>query len=132
MHVRMLQRGDLVPHFCVTNMEGEAAAYSTIWQRRMLVLITVSATDRDGAFRRYVPELTAQTQTLAAADAALVVTRDAVDGVPCPGVVIADRWGEIVYVAGGPQAAALPSVGEVMQWIDFVQRQCPECEGETK
>jgi hypothetical protein len=132
MEMRFLQPGDPVPHFRVTTVDGQAVAYSTVWQHRILVLVTLPASDPDDSFRRYASRLAAGEGSLGGADAACVITRDAVPGVPCPGLVIADRWGEIVHVASGPQAAALPMADEVMDWIDYIQRQCPECEGEAK
>jgi hypothetical protein len=32
----MLQRGDRVPHFAVTMLDGPRAAYDEIWQRRSM------------------------------------------------------------------------------------------------
>ncbi|CAN5694282.1 hypothetical protein BH24ACI4_BH24ACI4_28980 [soil metagenome] len=132
MEMRAVQQGDPVPHFHVTTLEGQAVAYSTVWQHRILVLVTLPVPDPDGSFRRYASRLTARAGSLAGADAACVITQDAVPGVPCPGVVIADPWGEIIHVAGGSHAAALPLPDEVMDWIDYIQRQCPECQGEAK
>jgi hypothetical protein len=37
--VRILQRGDIVPHFDVRTTSGERFSYSAIWQRKNLVLI---------------------------------------------------------------------------------------------
>jgi hypothetical protein len=45
---------------------------------------------------------------------------------------VADRWGEIVYIAGGVQVAELPSPHELADWVSYVQHRCPECEGEAK
>ena len=56
----MLRPGDLIPHFDVTNLQREAFAYSSIWQRKNLVLIALPASDSDGAFRNYVSQVTAQ------------------------------------------------------------------------
>jgi hypothetical protein len=41
----MLQRGDSVPHFEVKTVEGQRFSYSTIWQRRHLVLLAIGAGD---------------------------------------------------------------------------------------
>jgi hypothetical protein len=128
----MLQAGDLVPHFAVTNLQGETVSYSTIWQRRSLVLITVPSSDPDGTFGHYVSQLTAQGPALQRSGCEWIVTRDAVTGVPCPGVVVADRWGEIVHIAAGSEARELPLPQELVEWVTYVQHQCPECEGEAK
>jgi hypothetical protein len=128
----MLQPGDLVPHFEVTNLQGETVSYSTMWQRRNLVLVTVPASDPDGTFATYVSRLTAEMPASAWADTTCVITRDTVLGLPSPGVVVADRWGEIVHVARGSHVGELPRPLEIGEWVDYVQRQCPECEGEAK
>ncbi len=128
----MLQRGDLIPHFDVTSLQGDTVSYSTLWQRRNLVLITVPASDPDGTFTHYVSQLSARGPASTAADTEWVITRDAVTGVPCPGVVVADRWGEVIHVATGSQASELPLADELVDWVTYVQHQCPECEGEAK
>jgi hypothetical protein len=129
---RMLRPRDLIPHFEVTNLQGETVVYSTIWQRRNLVLVTLPASAPDGAFRSYVSEIAAEVRALIRHDTECVITRDTVIGIPCPGVVIADRWGEIVHVASGSQVADLPHPREVVEWVTYVQHQCPECQGEVK
>ena len=125
----MLRPGELVPHFEVTDVQGETVRYSTIWQRRNLVLITVPS-DADGTLANYVARLTAEMP--ASADTACVITRDTVLGIPSPGAVVADRWGEIVHVVSGSHVRELPLPHELAEWVDYVQRQCPECEGEAK
>lgn len=127
----MLQPGDLLPHFEIRNLDGDVVAYSRIWQRKNLVLVTLPASGSENAFTDYVSRLTAQ-MPACGADTACVMTRDSVPGVPCPGVIIADRWGEILHVAAGPSVAELPSPHEIVEWIEFVQRQCPECQGEAE
>jgi len=61
-----------------------------------------------------------------------VITRDRVPGVPCPSAVVADRWGEVVYVATASDVADLPSAQELVDWVTYLQTQCPECEGEAR
>ena len=127
----MLQRGDLIPHFKITNHDGDAVAYSQIWQRCNLVLVTLPASRSEDAFKDYVSQLTAQIPAFGP-DTACVMTRDFVSGIPCPGVVVGDRWGEILNVAAGPTVDELPRPHEIVEWIEFMQRQCPECQGEAK
>lgn len=127
----MLQPGDLMPHFDVTTIRGEQVAYSAIWQRRNLVLVTVPTSDPDGTFGGYISQLARGTAS-AADDTAWIITRDMVAGVPCPGVVVADRWGEVAHVASESQAGQLPLADEIVEWVTYLQHQCPECQGETK
>lgn len=126
----MLRPGDLVPHFDVTNLQGEAVTYSTIWQRRNLVLVTLPPSDPARTFTNYAAEVAADIP--AGGDTACVLTRDVVTGIPSPGIVVADRWGEIVHIASGAQVAELPSVSELVEWVSYVQHRCPECEGEAR
>ena len=67
-----------------------------------------------------------------ALDARCVVTAEVVPGLPYPGAVVADRWGEIIFAAraNGDDEPADP--GELVDWLQFVASQCPECEGEAR
>jgi peroxiredoxin len=127
----MLQRGDSVPHFDVNTNEDRRISYATIWQHRNLVLIvfpdvTCAACDA------YIAQLTAQIAAFAGQNSELVITRDPMPGIPSPSAVVADKWGEIVYVATASDVADLPSVQELVDWVSYLQTQCPECEGEAR
>jgi hypothetical protein len=127
----MLQRGDSVPHFKVKTVGGELFAYSTIWQRRNLVLVALPAGEsecREG----YVEQLAARRSDFNARDADCVITSDPVPGIERPGVVVADRWGEIAHVATASGAHDLTSPEELLEWLDYLAQRCPECEGEVK
>jgi hypothetical protein len=126
----MLQTGDLVPHFTVTTFSGESFDYSDIWQRKNLVLVLLPA--ESAASTKLVDQLTAHMSELTGDDSACVITRDRVSGVPSPGIVVADRWGEIHHVADGKTVDDLPGPDDVIEWLRYVQHQCPECEGEAK
>jgi len=127
----MLERHGLVPHFEVTDVHGVPVTYGSLWQRRNLVLVTLPAGESEAA-TQYVIALTSRTEELDRHDAECVVTRDAVDGLPPPGALVADRWGEIVLVATAPDTAALPPAEELLDWLQYLQSRCPECEGEAK
>jgi hypothetical protein len=60
------------------------------------------------------------------------VTADRVPGIQSPAVVVADRWGEIVHVATTSRVDDLTSPEELLEWVDYLHRRCPECEGEAK
>lgn len=49
------------------------------------------------------------------------------DGTAVPAVFIADRYGEIYaeYHADGQHE--LPGIDEVLEWLSFINIQCPEC-----
>lgn len=127
----MLQPGDPIPHFEVTALHGDAIRYSTIWQRRNLVLITLPAAASESSANA-IAELAARVPELSAHDTACVVTRDTVPGMPVPGLLVADRWGEVVHVANHSSAADLPGLDEVLVWVEHVRNRCPECEGEAR
>ena len=126
----MLERGDLMPMFSATNrVSNTRVAYEDIWQRRNLLLVRVPSGDPSAT---YVDSLIARSGELQQDDAQLIITADEVPGVPSPGVVVADQWGEIVYVAGADHPSALPDADELIEWLQFVRYRCPECEGETR
>ena len=127
----MLQRGDSVPHFTVTTIGGDLFSYSTIWQRRNLVLLAIPAAESE-APATYISHLVARRSEFTAKDAECVVTRDRVPGIQSPAVLVADRWGEIVHIATTSQVDDLTSPEEVLDWVDYLDRRCPECEGEAK
>jgi hypothetical protein len=127
----MLQARDLIPHFNVMTLSGERFVYSDIWQRKNLVLISLPQADAV-ASTKYVSHVMSHISELTRGDSALVITRDKVAGLPSPGVIVADRWGEIQYAADAAGADDLPSPQELVEWLQYVQSQCPECQGEAE
>jgi hypothetical protein len=127
----MLQRGDLIPHFEVTTLGGERINYATIWQRRNLLLVTLRDSDSDAA-RNYVSELTDRIPQFRARKTECVMTREQLPGIPHPGALVADKWGEVIYVRAAAEVADLPSAEDLSDWIDYVESKCPECEGEAR
>jgi hypothetical protein len=133
----MLQRGDLVPHFDVRTTGGELFSYSSICQRKSLVLICLSATvaadeDTVAADEDYVRELKRHDVEFSECDSVCIVTRDGVPGLPAPGTLIADQWGEIVHVVAPIDVNALPAPRELLEWVEYIASRCPECDGEAK
>jgi hypothetical protein len=128
---RLIERGDLIPHFEVRTIAGSPVAYSTVWQHRNLVLVTMPS-GRSAAGDAYVAELSARLPEFRVLEAECVVTADPIAGIQSPSVVIADRWGEVMFVQTANDVAGLPAVQELLDWVNFVQFRCPECEGEAK
>ena len=126
----MLQPHDLVPHFEVTDLQGERFRYSSIWQRKNLVLVMLP--DPESSSPGYADHLMARVPGSNEDDTAWIVTRDSVAGLPHPGVVVADRWGEIIHVARPSEVEDLPTPDEIAEWVRYLQHRCPECEGEAK
>lgn len=44
-----------------------------------------------------------------------------------PAVFITDRFGEVFAAYKAGQGNSLPAIDEILSWIDFINRQCPEC-----
>jgi len=126
----MLQRGDQVPHFDVTTIDGQRFSYSAAWQQKMLLLVALPALESESS-RKYLSALAAS-RRLFEDDTACVVTRDRVPHVASCAVVIADRWGEIAFAVEKDDAAELPPPRELGEWLDFLRNRCPECEGEAR
>ena len=118
--------GGALPFFDVTTVTGERIKYADLWQRRNVLLVCLPA-DETTAHTSYANALARHSAELDAYSAVPVVTRDAVAGLPQPSAVIADRWGEVQYLASG-----LPPVQSLLDTLDYVQRRCPECEGEWR
>jgi hypothetical protein len=120
----VLQRRDLVPHFQARTTRGDEFSYRTIWQRLNLVLVILL---EDADQPAYAGHLASHEAAFAEHDSVCVVTHDRVAGIPVPGAAVADRWGEIVHVTAG-----LPTLSDLLEWLDYVAHRCPECEGEVR
>ena len=127
----MLQIHEQIPHFTATSHDGTLVTYADVWQRRNLLLVLLGAEHSKDA-ERYVNQLQASMPELTAHDTACVLTYEPVPGAPRRGVVVADRWGEIYLVARAGSVAELPPVAELLEWLRYVQMQCPECQGEAR
>jgi peroxiredoxin len=127
----MLQRGHQVPHFDVTRRDASRFRYSEIWQRRNLLLVLLPAESSPDC-ARYEAQLAKHAQTLTLHNAESVISSDPVAGLRAPGVLIADRWGEVCFAHEAARIADLPSPEELIEWLEYVQHQCPECEGEAR
>src|SRR5262247_2217313 len=91
--------GDSMPHATIMTIDGAHVPYSRIWQRRHLLLVCLpDEQPEEGA--RYAAALAERHVEISGCDAECLVTRDRVPGLPRPGALVADRWGEIVFVAG--------------------------------
>ncbi len=122
---------DLLPMFTVTSaVDGASVRYHDVWQRKNLVLIVVPENDPTGA--EYTNAIIGTQPPLAAQDTTFIVTSSGIPGIPSPGVVVADRWGEIYYVKGAARAADLPSPDDLAEWLRYMRNECPECQGEAR
>jgi hypothetical protein len=116
-----LRAGDQVPHFDVQTTGGEPFSYTTIWQRRNLVLVISPDEQR-------LSTLLARRSDFQRHNTVLVATAERVPGLPAPCAVVADKWGEIIRLW---TATELPAVDDLLDWVEYVEMRCPECEGES-
>jgi len=115
-----LQRGDSVPHLEIGTLDGGTFTYREIWQHKNLVLVALPEASGDG----YASDLARHAADFRDVNSVSIVTRDRIPGLAAPGVVVADRWGEIVYVATPEQISGLPAVADLIEWLQFVRRRC--------
>ena len=126
----MLQRGGRVPHFDVRTIDGARVRYRDVWQARNLLLLSLAAPA--GEFADYLAGVQARLADISDQQTTFVATTEEVAGVPRPGVLIADRWGEIYSVVPAEHPSDLPPVDDLLEWLRYIQHACPECEGETR
>ena len=121
---------DLMPMFTARTVSGTPVRYQDVWQRRNMVLVILP--EGDPTASAYASSLRTLIESVVSSDTTVVITTTVIAGMPCPGVVVADRWGEVYYVQAAAQASELPSADELIAWVRYVQVQCPECQGETR
>ena len=124
----MLRDGDRVPHFDVATIDGNRVEYRDVWQRRNLVLLSLPEGDRARAYAATV----ATALVDLADDVLCVATGDEIPGVPSPGVLVADKWGEVYHAASASSIDELPAPAQIVEWVTFVRHECPECQGEAR
>ena len=126
----MLNKGDHVPRFECVTIDDIRVNYADLWQKKNLALLCLAEDDSPEA-QTYIQQLREALPALAVHDAVVVVTTNPIDGMPLPGCAVADRWGQMQWVASADRVVDLPSPREIAAWLQFVEIQCPECEGEV-
>ena len=126
-----MQPGDRVPPFVVTTADGNRADYQAFWQRRNLLLVVLPAA-ASAAEADYVAEIARAADDLESFDAVSVITRQPVANLAAPAALVADRWGEIRIVAEATTVAGLPSCRQLLECLQGIAHECPECQGEVK
>ena len=117
------------------SLDGPPVQLSDLRGRRNLVLIFAGT---DGAEWRLIAELRQAAGELREEEATAVIVADAgaesrawygalaPDGVPGAALYISDRYGEIYFAAHPERGQPLPSAAEVLDWLRFINSQCPE------
>ena len=126
----MLNKGDHIPRFECVTIDDIRVNYADLWQKKNLAMLCLSE-DTSPEAQSYIHELREALPALAMHDAVVVVTTNPIDGMPLPGCAVADRWGQMHWVASAERIGELPSPREIAAWLHFVEIQCPECEGEV-
>ena len=122
---------DLMPMFTASNrVDGRNVDYQHVWQQKNLVLVTLA--EDDPTATSYAVSLNGLNASLSSQEAILIITTTHIEGIPSPGAVVADRWGEVYYVEGASRASELPGPDELMKWVQYVRNECPECQGEAR
>ena len=49
------------------------------------------------------------------------------EGHPATAIYITDRYGEVFVVYRAAEGQAMPSSREIVEWLSFINSQCPEC-----
>jgi hypothetical protein len=124
----MLHEGDRVPHFDVATIDGARVNYAAVWQQRNLVLVCLAQDERA---RQYAGKVTAALIDFAD-DVVVVATSDELPGLSAPSVLVADKWGEVYCVAAAADVDDLPAPAQIVDWVQFVRHECPECQGEAR
>ncbi len=121
--------------FTAPTLEGERVQLSNLRGRRNLVLIFAGT---NGEEWRLLSELRALGNDLHEEEAVVALVADpdaearawygatAADGTPRAALYITDRYGEIYFVAHPERGQPLPSAAEVLDWLRFINSQCPE------
>jgi peroxiredoxin len=125
--VPLLDRGDQVPHFDVLTVDGQRVRYTEFWQHQNLVFVSLDLQSHP-EHRQYAANLRARRDEFSGEETVLVISSEAVGGLPSPGVIVADKWGEIVHVFRPDEpGASMPDADDLLDWVHFVRIQCPEC-----
>ncbi len=133
-----LRPGDELPDFDGVTLDGRTVNYRRdLWQKKFVVLVAFASPASADA-QAYRSALLNRERELTSHETALLFLAGGKDGapstapVPVPSVVIADRWGEVRDVQHPADERGLPAPDAIVEWLRFVQVECPECEGETK
>lgn len=117
----MFEPREKVVHFLVHARGGETVDYRTIWQKAQLLLVSLDDSPASDRLTTIADDLSRRQDELVSVQSRLVVTYDAVAGAPRPGVLVADRWGEVYATL---DASAETSADDLIDWLRFVQRKC--------
>jgi peroxiredoxin len=146
------RRGEIFPGFALPDIDGSSVSLESYRGRTNLVVVFAGDKMDESPVTVLLEELVARTEEFAleAAQVLIAVTSQrgpwtfpvlvddgahihrhvgATDaaGRPAPAVFVSDRFREIfaAYLSG--HGSALPGAKEILDWLVFINIQCPEC-----
>ncbi len=125
------------PHVEARRLDGTTVHYRDVWQRQNAVFVSLPD---DPSADDYLETLRAAEDDIKAEAAVVLVLRHSTEPgsvqppppLPLSSVAVADRWGEIRVLAERDAPGSLPAPGEIIEWLRFLESECPECQGEAR
>lgn len=98
-----------------------------LWENNARILVIAAGTAQRACELKQ--ELRLHQDVLVDLEGRVHRTLGAIDtaGQPVPMVFVTDRFGEIFAIFKIDERKGIPSAGEVLGWLEFINRQCPEC-----
>lgn len=130
----VLERGMLLRDVPAQTFDGHSVSVSDFRGRRNLVLILPGMQGEEASLLSELRQSAAELQE----EEAVVLIADPSDdahrhyGAASPegsriaAVYIADRYGEIYFAAHSGPGDSLPAAAEMLEWLRFINAQCPE------
>jgi peroxiredoxin len=153
----LARRGETFPAFELAALDGSCVLLENYRGRKNLVLVFAGDAPAHGPVAQLVESLDARKDELvseAAQVLVIIASRPGVspergprafptlldhrarihgsvgamaNGAPAPAVFVTDRFREIYTAYGSSHGSALPDAKDIMDWLMFINIQCPEC-----
>jgi hypothetical protein len=117
----VFERRARVPHFVVRSVDGATVDYRSIWQREQLLLICLDESATSDPLIRLAQDLATRGTDLSVVETSLVVTRESIAGLPCPALILADRYGEIFWTR---EPGGVTDADDVIDSLRVIQSRC--------
>jgi peroxiredoxin len=130
----VLERGMLLRDLPVHTFDGHSVSVSDFRGRRNFVLVFPGLRGEESSLLNELRQSAAELQE----EEAIVLIADAPDdarrhyGAASPegsriaALYVADRYGEIYFAAHNGPGDSLPPAAEILEWLRFINAQCPE------
>ena len=151
------RRGEILPRFTLPALDGSAVSLESYRGRRNLAVVLAADVIDESPVTALLRELRWREDqfTGEAAQVLVIVTSPSITarrgpksfptlldaegrthrvvgatdaaGQPAPAVFVTDRFGEIFSAHLPGDRSGLPSAKEILEWLVFINTQCPEC-----